>query len=146
MNCCADDLAGPEFNGSPNEGLSLEGPSLEDKGHNIVALAKRQFSALKRRGTVWLRTQKAMDKLLAIEDSGNKVVAQKLAMDILQDSRLIANQIALERARYLLATLESGGAEQASLDAIRTMVTAADGEAALALAAKAFQARSISGH
>ena len=91
-----------------------------------------QFSALKKRGTVWLRTQAAMDKLFASQADGNKEAAEKLATDILRDCRLINNQIALERSRYLLATLKLSEANQASLDAIGAMITAADGEAALA--------------
>ena len=127
--CFADDLADIQYTRSSNKTLFREG-----EGQAAVVEAMAQFSALKKRGTVWLRTQAAMDKLFASQADGNKEAAEKLATDILRDCRLINNQIALERSRYLLATLKLSEANQASLDAIGAMITAADGEAALALA------------
>ena len=92
------------------------------------------FATVKQNGTVWLRTQQAMDTLISLEKQENSAQAAHLAQSIADDCRLIRNQHALEQARYLLSTLELKGVDDRELDAIRVQLQAADGDASLALA------------
>ena len=103
----------------------------------LISRVKQQFARTKARGTIWLRTQKMMDELNAVsmlpDDADAKQQLRVLAQRIEHDCKLIDNQTALERARYLLTTLRASSANSMSLDAVRSMIKAADGEAALLL-------------
>lgn len=102
--------------------------------NDVISNAKTCFRTVKKNGTVWLQTQNAMERLIALEKEGSPTQTTQLAQSIAEDCRLIRNQHALEQARYLLSTLESMGFEDQELDAIRVQLKAADGEASLALA------------
>lgn len=124
--CWADDLdSGVE---NPSNTTNLQ--SYRD----TIRAAKGQFEAIKKRGTVWLKTQQAMHQLTLLEGRGQVEAALKIAQQIIHDCHLIDNQLALEQARYLLTTLEEKGVDEDALNAIRIQLIAADGEASLALA------------
>ena len=127
VECCwSDDLDSGDS--------STDNASNAQVSKDIILAAKRQFETLKKRGTVWLKTQQAMDQLVVFEERGSFAEAQKIAEKIAHDCRIIDNQQALEQARYLLATLEQSGFDDDDLYAIRAQLMAADGEAALAVA------------
>ena len=101
--------------------------------------AARCFAQAKSNGTVWLPTQRLYDELdniraLSTKKPVDPKVSQKLKSlsdTILEHCELIENQHALERARYLLATLKN--ADEDLVRAIRDMLLAADGQGALML-------------
>ena len=101
--------------------------------------AARCFAQAKSNGTVWLPTQRLYDELDNIRASSTKKPKnpkvsrelKSLSDTILKHCELIENQHALERARYLLATLKD--ADEDSVRAIRDMLLAADGQGALRL-------------
>lgn len=104
----------------------------------IISHALSTFELLKRRGTVWLRTQAWVDELERLSSVNESANSKDLARRILQDCHQIDNQLNLERARYLLATLETTPHAESDLDGIRAMLVVADGQAALRLAEAAF--------
>lgn len=105
------------------------------------------FERTKARGTVWLRTQGLVNELNALMDMPHsaekpaKVIA--LSDTIVEHCGLIQNQHALERARYLLTTIETGQFEEASVEAVRDMLIAADGPAALRLIEDLIEHKSV---
>lgn len=101
---------------------------------NLIEVAKSCIKTAKKRGTVWLKTQQALEQLLIFERDGADARARQTAEQISHDCRLISNQHALEQARYLLSTMESKGVDDNALGAIRAQLSAADGDASLALA------------
>ena len=111
--------------------------NLEQSTNTIFDLTVKRFTAIKARGTVWLRTQKLMDELTALiaQPHGQKSSARvlELANSINRDCDLIDNQIALEQARYLLSTLDKDAIDESSREAVLSMLSAADGEGALLL-------------
>jgi len=113
---------------------SMPGPVDEVASVDMISTAKDCFAKAKQRGTVWLKTQQAMDRMLILEKDGTSSKAIQIARNISRDCQLISNQHALEQARYLLSTMETNGFDDDALNAIRVQLAAGDGEASLALA------------
>ncbi|MEM7466795.1 MAG: hypothetical protein AAF387_07920 [Pseudomonadota bacterium] len=90
--------------------------------------------SLKNTGTVWLRTEKMHSALAsAAKKHADANDQANLAKQVLSDCSMIKNQQELERARYLLTTINKSSENQEQRNAVRAMLLAADGEAALAL-------------
>ena len=128
LACCADDISDDSAPQMMVGELNIE---------EIIERTEKRFAATKARGTVWLRTQQLMNELSGLaklsNGKGGKARALALAKRIAGDCDLIDNQIALERARYLLSTLDKEAVDQDSRGAVLGMLQAADGEAALLL-------------
>ena len=126
--CCADDISDDNAPQAMTGELSIS---------EIIDRTEKRFADTKATGTVWLRTQQRMNELSSLAKSSNgedhKARVLELADQIGSDCDLIDNQIALERARYLLSTLDKEALDQDSRKAVLSMLQAADGQGALLL-------------
>lgn len=94
--------------------------------------ARAAIEAAMAADNLWLGTERVLSRAAAYHDAGDYARAAALARAAQHQARMALNQAKLERARYLLRTIEVDR-EVDALTAVRGLLQAHDGDAALRL-------------